>query len=206
MSLLPFRVPREDGAWWMALTCWVVGGAAAWRPAWEPLVVAIAVVGLFAGAQSLRAARRLGSLDRPASSRLLVASGIALVLPLGALLFFLWRRLDPLWLAAVGLAGLLYAPFLLSGSERSPLACLLAVTAITAVAPLTYASATGRFGAFAVALGPVHWLAAGGFILLAARAWAHRSRAERIDPRRVGNVELGFGAVAALLVLIGLRL
>lgn len=242
------RVPKEDGAWWMALTCWIAGWLAAWRLAWEPFVVAAAVIGLFSAAQNLRTARRQWGPDRPAALRLLGAAVLALLVPAAALGLFVWRRLDPGWLAGMGALSALYAPFLFSGSERSPWARLLAVVAITAVAPATYASATGRFDAVAAALwsclgayyvvgsvyvmarfrksgaalwaarlastlaagavafGATHWLMAGGFVCLAARTWLHRPGPARVDPRRVGNLELGFGTVAAAFLLAGIRM
>ncbi|MBI2930993.1 MAG: YwiC-like family protein [Planctomycetes bacterium] len=156
------RLPREDGAWYMALTCWVVGWGASLKITWEPLVMGLAVVTLFAAAQAIRVARRAWTHDRPAARRVLVPLPALLVPPLAALIVLLWRVSDPWWSAALIAPAILYAPLVVAGEERRAAARVLAVVAITGLAPATYLVVPDASSAKAGAL----WASLGGYYLL----------------------------------------
>lgn len=158
------KLPREDGAWYMALTCWLVGWAAAPKPAWEPLLIAIAVVCLLAAAQSLRSARRLWTHVPLIARRHVLRLPLLLLVPAGALVMLLRRVPEVGWVMAMLAPALTYAPLVLAGEERLPVARLLAVAAITAIAPATLATVRGSFGPEASAL----WAALGGYFLIGA--------------------------------------
>jgi hypothetical protein len=160
----PVKLPRDDGAWYMAGTCWIVGWAAAHALAWEPLLLAAGTVALFAAAQSLRTVRRLWVHDRPAAHRALMPVAPMLLVPVAALAVLVRRAPDQAWIAAIAMPAMIYAPIVLAGEERLPIARVLAVVALTGLAPATYAAASGRFGATALVL----WAALGGYFILGA--------------------------------------
>jgi hypothetical protein len=222
---------REEGAAWMALGCWAVGWAAARTWAWEPLVIALAAVGLIRAAEALK--RRRPPILGPAA--------LVLAVPLLA------ERTDETSFAALALPSILTAGLLVARLERLAASRLVATAAITSLAPAAYIAAAGRFDATAALL----WLSLGGyfalaslfvmarlrrsrallwavrllgpsifalavlcpsprfahailgsvFLVLSLRAWTYRATAARIDPRRVGRLELGFSTATALLVL-----
>ncbi len=157
------RLPRETGAWYMALTCWLVGWAAGFRLAWEPLVVAGAVVCLFAASQGIRAARTLWVHDASAALRIARVIPALLIIPALALVVVVSRITDEAWLLALILPGLLYGPIIICGIERLPVGRILAVVALTAIAPATYGVARGTIDERAAML----WITLGGYFLLA---------------------------------------
>lgn len=161
---LPVRMPREDGAWYMALTCWICGWGTAWRPAWEPLVLAFMVVGLLAAAQAFRRFRRLASADAGQSRRALLGA-LTLSVAAAAPAVLLKDRFGGLtWWVALAAPALMYAPLLLSGAERHAAARVLAVVAITAIAPATFLASGGLPGWIPAVL----WAALGGYFVLGA--------------------------------------
>jgi hypothetical protein len=86
-----------------------------------------------------------------------------LLVPAGAALALVIHRVtDPMWIVLVTLPALLYAPVVLTGTERRPAFRVLAVVALTAIAPATYLVASERADAVAAIL----WGALGGYFLL----------------------------------------
>ncbi len=204
------KLPREDGAWWMALTCLGAGWAAAARWAWEPLALLAGLVSLFAAAQHLRSWRRLGAVDPAAARRSLLAASLGLVLPAAALAVFALKVRDAAWIAAIGVPGALYAPALLAGAERRPWARVLAVVALTGAAPAAYGAAAGSFGRPALLL----WASLGGYFLVGALFVMARLRRSSAVLRLVRVLAPAAGAVlwagsgpwlAAPFLLVALR-
>lgn len=126
----------------MALTCWLAGWLAALKPAWAPLLVAAAVLALFAAAQALRGWTRLRTVEPSTARGHLLRAAVISLIPLGVAAFVAVRMPVLLTLAIPALA---YAPFILMQAERRPAARILAVVAFTAIAPATHALASGAF-------------------------------------------------------------
>ena len=99
--LSQIKLPREDGAWWMGLMCWVCGWAASKRLTWEPLVVAAGVASLFVCAGMMRAAKRGWGPDRPAALRALAGAMVAMLPGAGTFWLVLQRMDSPGWIAAI---------------------------------------------------------------------------------------------------------
>lgn len=158
----PRELPREDGAWYMALTCWAAGLVAVRPFAWEPLAVAPAIVAVFVAAQAARNAQRLRGVEPGAARRSAIAALMALLPAAGIFAWLAHRAPDPAWLAALALPAVAYAPILLGRVERHPAARLLAIGAFCSIAPATYALGAGRFGVVAGML----WGAFAGYYLL----------------------------------------
>ena len=155
------KLPSEDGAWYMVLAFWACGWAAAFTWAWEPLAVGASVVCLLAAAQSLRSWRRLRNPDPPAARRSLALFAGASLAAAGLVAAFA-SRLPAAYVVPLSLLPLAYVPFILLGKERSPGARLLAVAALSTLAPVTYAAASGTIDRKALVL----WIALGGYLLL----------------------------------------
>lgn len=185
-------LPKDDGAWWMGLTCWAAGALASLTLAWQPLVPALATVGFFAAAQALRTARLLRVHDRPRAINRLVTAALLGLLSSAVMIPAFLRAPHWIWWAALALPALAYAPFLLAGRERHPAARALAAIAISGLAPVAYACATGRFGAPAAML----WASLGGYFILGSifvMARFRRSRAMLWISR--ASATLAFSAV-----------
>lgn len=160
--LASLKLPKDDGAWWMGLTCWSAGALASLTWAWEPLLPALATVGFFAAAQAVRTARLLWKHDPPRARNRVATALIAGTLSAGVLVPALLRAPHWIWWAALALPAAAYSPFLIIGRERHPAARVLASIAIAGLAPVAYACATTTFGAPAAML----WAALGGYFIL----------------------------------------
>lgn len=135
----------------MALTCWAAGWAASLAWAWEPLVLAAATMGLFVAGEALKRPRHP-----------LIPVGAALLAPVAALAWFLHVAPDEDWALALVMPSILYAGVIVARLERLPVSRMLAVAAISALAPAAYGVSAGRFGIVAALL----WLSLGGYFLL----------------------------------------
>jgi hypothetical protein len=155
---------REDGAWWIAFTCWGTGWAAAFRWTWEPLLLGAAFVSLLVAGQALQ---------RPRHPILPLAG--ALFLPGLVLAWFIDRVGDEFWILPLVMPSLLYAGVIVARIQRLPVSRLLAVVALTAVAPATYGVARGEFGSGAAIL----WGALGGYFFLSSMFVIARLRRSR---------------------------
>ncbi|MBI4564574.1 MAG: hypothetical protein HY716_07785 [Planctomycetes bacterium] len=191
------RLPREEGALWMALICWILGWAAAAKLAWPPLLIGGGALSLFAGATVLRLSRRLWTHERDHAWRMLRFLLPLLILPALAALVLLVRTRDEAWLAAAATPALLYAAVMAGGRERHPLARMLAVVALTALAPLTYASAAGMFGVRAASL----WVASGGFFGFGSLYVMARLRTSSASSRALAVVRIVAPAAGILMIV-----
>jgi hypothetical protein len=156
------RPMREEGAWWMAAMCWAVGWMAACRFAWAPMMLASGAAGALVAVEAVRSARKCWTHDRLRSRKRLLLAGLALAAAVPWLLFALGRFPEAPEFLALILLPVLYSVVLIAGRERHPAARVGGIAAITTLAPLSHASAAGRFSGEGWAL----WLALGGYFLL----------------------------------------
>ncbi|MBQ73479.1 MAG: hypothetical protein CMQ20_00485 [Gammaproteobacteria bacterium] len=156
------KVPKEDGAWWMALTCWICGWGASLAITWEPLVVGSAFVSLMFMAQTLRSCRRLWRIEPGRAGRLLAMACMGVLLPIATFSLLIVRTNDLPWTLAATVPSILYGIVLVLGKERRPWARLLGVVSLTSISAVTYACAVGRFDTISTIL----WSALGLYFLL----------------------------------------
>ena len=159
---MKINLPKEDGAWWIATICWVCGWAATQQAAWEPLAIAGAVFLLLLAAQVLRSVRRLWEPDPRAAWRKVALLAAILLPPAGLLSWYVLRVQADHWALVPILPALLYTGAIISGSERVPINRILAIVAMTGIAPATYASVTGMMDITAMML----WATLGGYFVL----------------------------------------
>jgi hypothetical protein len=135
----------------MALVCWATGWLASLTWSWEPILIAAAAAFLFVTGEALK---------RPRHPLLPLA--LVLLVPAAGLAWFLRVAPDEDWAIALVMPSILYAGVIVARLERLPASRLLAVAAMTALAPVSYGLASGGFGAPAALL----WLSLGGYFLL----------------------------------------